>query len=170
MGWDPSCRADMRTLAKEARALEDDEFGMKKGHSHSLPVLKRHLERDSIKLGSESTESSRATGFFCNQGLSDWAAGEAQSHSSCRDGGVGDWWPAAPLDFPLPWGGGLRKMPDRHGPRTGWTRRDISSPNSLQPLIPILATARAQHHTNIPGLIPPRAASDPSSSAKHNTR
>lgn len=80
----------MRTLAKEARALENDEFGMKKGHSQSLPISKRLLERDSAKLGLESTESNRATGFFCNQGHSDWAAGEAQTHSSCRDGGDGD--------------------------------------------------------------------------------
>lgn len=161
----------MKTLAKEAHASENDEFGMKKGQCHHLPILNRLLNRDSIKLGWGSTESNRATGFFCNQGHSDWAAGEAQTCSGCRDGGSGAWRPPARLDFPLPWGDGLRKMPDGHVPSSGWTRRDTSSTKSLQPLIPIpWVTTRAQQHFHIPALIPPRAAPAPSSSAKQGTR
>lgn len=117
-------------------------LGCKKGRSHDLSILKRLLEKDSVKLVCGSTESNRATGCFCNRGHSDRAAGETQNHSGSRDGGGGDRQTPAQLGFPPPWGRWVKEnarqtsAKDRLDQESPSIARGICSPRSLRPLSP----------------------------------
>lgn len=147
MDWDPHCRMDVGSPGKgrqRGHALETrcTSLGCKKGRCRDLSILKRLLEKDSVKLVCRSTESNRATGCFCNRGHSDRAAGETQNHSGSRDGGGGDRQTPAQLGFPPPWGRWVKEnarqtsAKDRLDQESPSMARGICSPRSLWSLSP----------------------------------